>query len=748
VANRVAGAPGANGSNGSPVFGGTTLDASTRPPPTFSAGFVRRPKLVARLAQAREASLALIAAPPGYGKTSLLAEWAEDDGRPFVWVTVDERDDEPARLAASIVRAFVANGLAAAPDDGADAGERLQRMMRASGLPDFVLVLDGAEAVSPPVLREVAGGLLAELPRGSQLAVASRIEPTLSIGALRARRALVELRTSDLAMISADADTLLRRSGLALDEGAVATLVRRTEGWPAGLYLAALSLRDRPEAGESVSDFAGDDHLVVEYLRDEIMDGLSPQTVTFLTHSSVLDELCGPLCDTVLGQEGSGVILGELTRRNLLLVPLDSRHECYRVHTLFRDMLRGDLRRSEPALERTLHLRASSWFAASHDVERAIEHAVAAADPERTGDLLWTNILDLTGAGRNDAVQRWLAHFSPADISDHAPLALAATHSCLIRGDVALAERWARAAASAPRGRAVLTPKSRAAGLAVVESACARNGPARMREDAGRACASEPRDSAWRPICLLLQGVADHLSGDREAAEVQLEAAFHHSAVTAPHVAALCAAQLAIIAIEREDWETAAELADRAVALVDRHRLGAYPTMALVFAACAAARAHERRVDEAKRDLLRCAQLLSMLGDFIPWYEVQTRVLLARAALQLADLVRARTLLAEASRFARRAREVVIFREWFDAAWGHIDAHAEISLIGPSSLTTAELRILRFLPTHLSFREIAKRLHVSANTVKSQAHAVYRKLDASSRSEAVARASEAGLLGP
>jgi LuxR family maltose regulon positive regulatory protein len=123
-------------------------------------------------------------------------------------------------------------------------------------------------------------------------------------------------------------------------------------------------------------------------------------------------------------------------------------------------------------------------------------------------------------------------------------------------------------------------------------------------------------------------------------------------------------------------------------------------------------------------------------------------VLLARAALKLADMVRARTLLAEASRFARRSRDVAIFQEWFDAGWGLIDARAEISLVGPSALTTAELRILRFLPTHLSFREIAKRLHVSSNTVKSQAHAVYRKLDASSRSEAVARASEAGLLGP
>jgi len=450
----------------------------------------------------------------------------------------------------------------------------------------------------------------------------------------------------------------------------------------------------------------------------------------------------------VLGEDGSGVQLSELARRNLLLVPLDSRHERYRIHGLFRDMLRAELRRAEPGLERKLHLRASAWFERCHDTDRAVEHAVAAEDAERTGELLWDHILAYVDGGRNDAVQRWLARFSAADLAGCASLALVASYSCFALGDLAMAERWARAAAAAKPSRASGVARPCVGGLAVIEAACARDGPARMREDAARAAAAEAPDSAWRPTCLLLVGVADHLSGHRKSAERELEEAFHQSIATAPTVAALSASQLAIIAIERDDWETAAELADRAATIVQQHGLGEYPISALTFAASAAARSHQGRVDEAKRDLVHCTHLLTLLGDFIPWYEVQTRVLLARASLQLADIVRARTLLAEASRFARRTRDVTIFQEWFDTAWGHIDAHAEISLVGPSSLTTAELRILRFLPTHLSFREIAKRLHVSSNTVKSQAHAVYRKLDASSRSEAVARASEAGLLGP
>jgi LuxR family maltose regulon positive regulatory protein len=166
-----------------------------------------------------------------------------------------------------------------------------------------------------------------------------------------------------------------------------------------------------------------------------------------------------------------------------------------------------------------------------------------------------------------------------------------------------------------------------------------------------------------------------------------------------------------------------------------------------VFAASAATRAHRGRVDEAKLDLRRAADLLTELGDLIPWYGAQIRLVLERAAVGLADTVRARTLLAEASRLARRTPDAVVFQGALDRAWAEIDSLAETALSGPSSLTIAELRILRFLPSHRSFREIAERLDVSINTVKTQAHAIYRKLDAASRSEAVARASEAGLRG-
>jgi LuxR family maltose regulon positive regulatory protein len=202
------------------------------------------------------------------------------------------------------------------------------------------------------------------------------------------------------------------------------------------------------------------------------------------------------------------------------------------------------------------------------------------------------------------------------------------------------------------------------------------------------------------------------------------------------------------MAIEQDDWDAATDLAERAAdALETDPSLPASPASALVFAACAATRSRQGRVDESKSDLRHAADLLASFGDLLPWYGAEARIMMARAALGLADTVRARTLLAEASRSARKVHGAVIFEPCFDQAWAEIDTLAETALSGPSSLTIAELRILRFLPSHRSFREIAERLGVSVNTVKTQAHAIYRKLDAASRSEAVARAASAGLLG-
>ncbi len=687
---------------------------------------VPRPALVGRLTVAQTATLAFIIAPPGYGKTSLLSEWAEHDTRPFVWLTLNSSGDS-RRMVTSLSKLI-----------------KTVRSQRCS----CVVALDDAHLVAPEVVREVIESVLKELPQGSMFALASRTEPELPVGRLRAHRAIVEIRMHDLAMTPPEAAVLLRSAGLELDPQDVHTLVRCTEGWPAALYLAALSLLEDPDALAHLGGFRGDDHLLSEYLRDEVLSALPEKLLSFLRRTSVLDQLNGAVCDAVLQSRGSARILAELGSTTQLLEPLDPAHDSYRWHPLFRDSLLGEQHRTGPELEPQLRLRASIWYEEHGDTDRAIEQAAQAGDAERTGELLSKHLVSYLAQGRNHQVGNWLRHFSHDQIAHSAPMALCAAHSGLVRGAIEEAQRWALSAAAAserdPAGESV---PSTAAGLAVLEAMLARSGAIGMRQAAERAHALAPADSEWHPLSCAVRGVAEHLVGDRAAATRLLEEAIDLGGDTMPLPTAICLAQCAMIAGEQNDWALATELTDRGARLITDHGLARDPMTALAFAASAAARAHQGRVDEAKRDLRRAVDLLEKLGSFVSWYGAEARLLLAHASLWLADIAGARTLLAQASRLARRTPDAVVFDHWFEDAWSYMDTLAETNLAGVSSLTIAELRILRFLPSHRSFREIAAQLGVSANTVKTQAHAVYRKLGAASRSEAVARALDAGLLG-
>jgi LuxR family transcriptional regulator, maltose regulon positive regulatory protein len=719
--------------------------------PRFRRGLVRRPLLVDRLIDADGAQLAVIVAPPGYGKSSLLSEWAERDERPFVWITLEAHETAAeAAISRSIIDALVKTGWidpAASLELHGSGVDGLAALMSAARSPgSFVLALDDCHLVAPRVLRKVVTACMTALPTGSTVAVASRNEPSLPIGRLRAHRELVEVRMADLAMTPAEAASLLRGAGLDLEFEQIQALVRRTEGWPAALYLAAISIGERPSAGAS---FAGDDHLLAEYLRDDVLSAVPAELHEFLIRTSVLDELSGPVCDELLEQQGSAQTLAKLADTSQLLVALDPAHRTYRWQRLFGESLRSELRRLEPGVERRLQGRASAWHARRGEIDQAIKHAVAAGDPVDLGDLLWANIVSYLAHGRRDDVERWLGNFSPETIVESGSLALCAAHSALSSGDINSAQQLALAAAAkVGRGRRGQRRNgSPATGLAVIEALVARTGTRAMRDAALRAYELEADGSEWRPALCFLRGVAEHLTGDADGARRLLQEGADLGAARAPAIAALCLAVDAMIAIEHRDWGLATDLTDRAQAIVDERHLDRDPQMALVYASSAAARAHDGRSDEAKRDLRRGSDLLVVLGDFTAWYGAEARILLGHASLWLADIVGARTLLAEASRLARRTPEATIFERWFDEAWAYMDTVAEESLSGPSALTIAELRILRFLPSHRSFREIALQLGVSANTVKTQAHAVYRKLGAASRSEAVLRASEAGLLG-
>jgi LuxR family maltose regulon positive regulatory protein len=680
-------------------------------PEPARAELVARPRLVARLRDPARPRVVLVAAPAGYGKTTLLSEWELHDPRPFAWLTLEVADNDPARIANRVTQALA----------------------RVHADSPFVLVIDDAHVAQSAASLEVLRNLVFAIPAGSRLAIASRTRPDLPLGRLRANRSLAELGAADLAMDAADAAALLAAEGLDLPTRAVDALVRRTEGWPAAIYLAALS--------------PGDDSAIAEYVREEVLASLEPSVVDFLMRTCVLDRLTGVVCDALLGRDSSARMLEELARRTLLVVARDPKGETYRCHPLLREILVAELRRREPYAEPALRERAMEWYAAHGDGGRAIDQAIEAGATARAGELLWANLPEYVSKGRNDVVRRWLGGLSGEQVAAHADLALAAAHSHLVMGQLDAVQRWESVAT---RVLAESVPDDRSAelesGLAVLRAVLAGDGARGMAQESAHGASLQPEDSRWRPICCLLEGVARHLSGDAQAAERLLEDGARRGAAAAPNAQVLCLAQLALMAAERDDWEGAADLCARARAQVAHFDLARYPTTALVFAVSARVRAQLGRVADAGADVREARRLLAGLGDYSPWYEAEARTALARALLRLGDLPAARELIAEARRYARRMADAPALGEWLDDADAHAATVAAIALPGPAPLTTAELRILCFLPTHLSFREIAGRLYVSANTVKTQAHAVYRKLGASSRSQAVAQATQLGLL--
>lgn len=719
------------------------------------SGLVSRPALVGRLiAAAEQVPLAALVAPPGYGKTTLLAEWAEVDERPFAWVRVEDADNDPLHLLGSIAHALdpsepvdpdVFTALSAPrPRAFTDVLPRLARCLAERERP-VVLVLDDAHVLRARRPVEALTTVFESLGPGSQLAISGRALPPLPTGRLRAHREVVELRSEDFAMVPAEAAVLLRTVGHDLDPSDVEVLVERTEGWPAALYLAALSLHEQGDARAAVAGFGGHDRLISEYLRHELLSALSPEHARFLVRTSIVETLSGPLCDAILGRPGSAGTLAELAGVDVLLVHVDRGGERYRHHRLVADMLRAELRRTEPERMPSLHARASAWHAGHGDAEPAIRHAVAAGDATGAGPLLWAGAATFIAEGRNDAIRGWLGAFAEAQIAACPELALTAAAVALADGDGSRAARWLSAAGGAehrPDGAPGVS-----AGLALIRAGLARDGLVRMGNDAARASELELDGSPRRALSCLYQGVAYHLMGTRDRARARLEEGARRGALAAMDAQALCLAQLALMALEDGDREAAEAFVERATAQITRWQLAEYPTMALAFAVSALAAAHLGRVEHAERDLRHALTLAGRLTEFAPWYEAETRIVLARTALRLSDAVGARALLAEAAQALRGGPDAVVLHAWLEESRAASDAASGAAVGRGWCLTTAELRVLQLLPTHLSFPEIAKRLYVSSNTVKTHARALYRKLDACSRAEAVAHALDAGLLG-
>jgi LuxR family transcriptional regulator, maltose regulon positive regulatory protein len=739
--------------------GGPALDLITSKlrRPLLRPGTVRRSSLIDRLTRDEPTSVVSVIAPPGYGKTTLLSHWAECSDQAFAWVSVEEPDNDPKVLLTYVAEALDAvepideRVFDALVSPGSSVpGSVVPRLGSAfaSMTSPVVLVLDDVHALHDRECRDALSVLADHVPGGSRLALAGRVQPPLRVARLRAEGKVMEIGPGDLSLSHVEASSLLHNAGVTLGEDEVADLYQRTEGWPAGLYLAALYLREGGPFASAAVSFGGDDRLVSEYMESEFLSRISQRQREFLTRTAVLERMCGPLCDAVLDAGGSAATLAEQARSNLLLVPLDRRGEWYRYHHLFRDMLLAELHRLEPGLMPVLRRRAAEWYERNGSPGEALGYWMSAGEVDAAARLAGVLAFPAYQRGRAATVERWFRWLEDhGGAEDHPAVAVLAAVLSALTGKPAAAERWAGlagrgAAAAAPDGSPSIEPW-----LALLRALLCRDGVDQMRADAEFAATTMPATSVWRAAPVLLLGLAYLMAGDPDRADALFEDAAAEGQASGGMIGACIAlVQRSLLAIGSGAWDRAGRHLSEARAVASEANLEDYPPLTILYAVAARIALHQANRPRAQEELTRAQRHRPALTYALPHLAVQARIELAKCHLALADFTATRTLLREVDDVLRRRPGLGVFARQAEDLRVQLSHTRGSSAPGASALTAAELRLLPILATHLSFPEIAAEMFLSRNTIKSEANAIYRKLGVSSRSQAVARSRELGLL--
>ena len=419
---------------GAAMSGQDVLLATKLHVPRPQPGFVPRPRLVEALGEGLARGRVLVCAPAGFGKTALLADWARGDGRPVAWLGLDAGDSDPVRFwryavaALDRARPGLAGRVGPPPPRSSDGlvTALINELAADPGPDEVLLVLDDYHLVNSGPVHESVAFLLENLPPGLRVVVSSRADPPLPLARLRARGQLAELRAADLRFTSEEAAALLgEAAGPGLPGTAVTALVARTEGWAAGLQLAALSLQGHTDAAGFVAAFSGSHRFVLDYLADEILDSQAGPVRAFLLETSVLERLSGELCDAVTGRAGSQAMLQDIERAGLFLVPLDEVRGWWRYHQLFADLLRARLQAEQPGRMAALHRAAAAWCDEHDLADDAVRHALAAGDAAWAARLVERNVEALLGRSEGATLRRWLSALPAESVRDRPRLCLA-----------------------------------------------------------------------------------------------------------------------------------------------------------------------------------------------------------------------------------------------------------------------------------------------------------------------------------
>ena len=580
-----------------------------------------------------------------------------------------------------------------------------------------------------------------------RLGLASRTEPPIPMPLLRGQGQVVEVTIDDLAMDELEARQMLDTAKLALDAAAFRELMRRTEGWPVGLYLATLAAgAGTRRAAIGGLDLHGNDRMVADYLRAEVMSSLPRATARFLMRCSVLDSLSGPLCDAVMGSTGSQEVLEGLEESNLLVVPLDRQRRWYRCHHLLRDLLRDELERSEPELIPRLHDRAAAWFEANERPALALEHAQAAGDEDRAARLFVQVALPTYGAGRVDTVCAGSAGSRAGLIEEHPQLAVLGALGEAVLGHVATTERWAAAALAAAGGTDRVMPDGSAleGWLAVMEASLFRHGVARMRADAETARARLSPRSSFQATAMFFEALSYHLDDQPAEADERLAHTVERARQLSCHRPLRWRS-----ASGRSSPSSGATGSRRGAGRRGRDAGGGAAPRRLPAGHRGlrhgrAVAAHRGDVVAAKHYAALASRLRPVCTPAVP-LSAHFLLQLAHAYLELADPAGARTVLRQVRDILRVRPELGTVARQAD----ELEQMLDTIRVGGSARPRCGRRAAAapLLATHLSYRDIGERLFLSRNTVKSQAVSLFRKLGVSSRGDAVTKAEEIGLLG-
>jgi LuxR family maltose regulon positive regulatory protein len=727
-----------------------------------SPQLVVRESLIDALSEGLSQPLTLVYGPAGSGKTMLVAQWraSEKEQRPVAWLSLEADDNDPARFWMYVIEALrsVVPGI----------GEASVAMLRAPGvnlveeaLPalineladvpeQFALVLDDYHAIEDERIHRGMASLIEHLPSTLRIVMTSRAEPPLRVGTLRARAQLSEIDAVQLRFSLSEAESMLNAvHGLGLTPQTVKRLYDRTEGWAAGLYLAVLSMRGREDASSFVASFTGSDRRVVDYLAAEVLGEQREAELDFLLETSVLDRFCAPLCDAVTGAQDGRAKLDRIERVNYFLIPLDPRHEWYRYHRLFGELLRHELERREPQRAAELHDRAGRWFLDAGMVSEAIGHLTEAGELDAASALIDTQWLAFTNAGQRETVARWMDRLPRGYITSDGRLCLVQARTALTVGERDEVLRWVDLATQAPRNNPGDDAELGDEVTVVRAAAWQLLGDMRQAEQLAGRLAPLDGSSVWHSLAACLLGTSARSFDANDDAEALFDTALKLGS-SAPNfiVSMIALGRLALIAADRGDWRGCCAKVGAAFDVVLSNGLEEYWICSSAHIARGRLLRHDRRPTDAEAELERAVSLARRGAGLVEWSYALTT--LAELRRELGDRRAARELALEARDLLSRAPEPgTLALRLVGQLESTLRLVVDLSGARPvvtDELTEREQTVLGLLPTGLSAREIAEELGISRDTVKTHTKRIYQKLGVSSRRSAVARGRDLGLL--